>query len=148
MPIPGFLTYGASKSFASTLGRGLSFELEGLGVDVLTYEPGLIQSSIKEEQEDQDPADTFDSRLFKNTYLSKLPLFETVHNSSRIALSELEISPYGSSCGTAIKHEVSEYLIKKYMQPFGMFDYFMYKYGVKARQEHLEYIQKENENQN
>lgn len=54
IPTPGFLTYGASKSFVSNLGRGLSFEFEGLGVDVLTYEPGLIESTIKEEADYHD----------------------------------------------------------------------------------------------
>ena len=41
-PMPGRLCYSASNAFISNLGKGLSYELEGLGVDVLTYEPGPL----------------------------------------------------------------------------------------------------------
>ena len=75
-----------------------------------------------------------DTRHFRNSFLIKLPISESVQNASRIALAELDISPYGASCGSAIKHEVSEYIILRYMQPFGIFNYLMYKYGKKAKE--------------
>lgn len=40
--IPGYSLFCSSKSFISNFGKGLSFELEGLNVDVLTYEPGYV----------------------------------------------------------------------------------------------------------
>lgn len=45
LPVPGYLTFSTSKSFVSQIGKGLSFELEGLGVDILTYEPGFMQTN-------------------------------------------------------------------------------------------------------
>ena len=93
-PTPGFLTYSASKAFASNLGQGLSYELEGLNVDVLTYTPGLMRTKHLNG-----------TGLESDHYLSVSSSI-----AADTALSELEMSPYGASCGINIKHEATEYL--------------------------------------
>ena len=113
IPTPGYLTYSSTKAFTSQVGRGLSFEFEGLGVDVLTYEPGMMSSNH------------FESKGLKF-------FAEPVMKSARIALAELEMSPYGASCGTNIKHEMTEYLWRSILTPFGLYNYYMFRYGFKS----------------
>ena len=45
IPIPGFLTYSATKSFASFLAEGLNIELKGK-VDVLSYQAGEVDTNM------------------------------------------------------------------------------------------------------
>eukprot|EP00351_Strombidinopsis_sp_SopsisLIS2011_P005791 CAMPEP_0116888698 /NCGR_PEP_ID=MMETSP0463-20121206/23854_1 /TAXON_ID=181622 /ORGANISM="Strombidinopsis sp, Strain SopsisLIS2011" /LENGTH=141 /DNA_ID=CAMNT_0004553991 /DNA_START=478 /DNA_END=903 /DNA_ORIENTATION=- len=44
-PIPGTLTYSATKAFATYLGRGLHWELKGK-IDVLAWAPGYISTKM------------------------------------------------------------------------------------------------------
>ena len=115
-PVPGFLAYSASKAFASTLGQGLSYELEGLNVDVLTYLPGLMKS-----------------KHLIGTGLESLPLLSVLPSAAaNAALTELEMSPYGASSGTNIQHEATEYLATHVLPSIGIFNYLMYRYGQRG----------------
>ena len=115
MPVPGYVTYSASKSFVSQLGQGLSYELDGLGVDVLTYQPGYINTPH------------FQPNALKGL-LSEEPM-----KCAKVALAEMEMSPYGAGAGINIKHEMTEYLMIRVLMQFGMFNRLMYNFGVQAQ---------------
>ena len=91
----------------------MSFEFEGLGVDILTYEPGMMASNH-----------------FESTGLKFFS--DSSMKSARIALAEMEMEPYGNSCGTNIKHEVTEYFWQHVLTPLGLFNFYMYRYGMKS----------------
>lgn len=99
-PIPGQLCLSAANSFLSNFGKGLSFEFEGLGVDILTYEPGPLTGNNKAFIESVRGCGT----LVRPFVVSQM-------TAARVALAELEMEPYGSSCGTNFRHEMFEYLV-------------------------------------
>jgi short-subunit dehydrogenase len=45
IPIAGFLTYSATKSFATFIAEGLNFELKGK-VDVISYQAGEVTTKM------------------------------------------------------------------------------------------------------
>ena len=51
---------------------------------------------------------------------------------ARVALAEMEMSPYGASCGTNVKHEMTEYLFLRILMQFGLFNGIMYRSGVRG----------------
>lgn len=101
----------------------MSFELEGLGVDVLTYEPGPLLG---------------ENNLFLNSIFAKGTLIKPFcvdqMTAARVALAELNMSAYGSSCGTNIRHETFEYVVN-HLMPYSWFNYFMLKNGVRIQTE-------------
>ena len=113
VPVPGYLAYSTSKTFASQIGKGLSFELEGLGIDILTYEPGFIKTNH-----------------FESVSLSSFG--ETPMTSAKVALAELEMQPYGASGGTNLMHEATEYFFLRILKEFGLFEALMFRYGQKS----------------
>ena len=121
-PIPGQLCLSAANSFLSNFGKGLSFELEGLGVDVLTYEPGPLSGTNK----------TFVESIRGSGTLIR-PFIVDQRTAARVALGELDMEPYGSSCGTNIRHEMFEYIVTGFI-PMSLFNYTMFNSGNKIRQ--------------
>ena len=93
----------------------MSYELEGLEVDVLTYEPGPLLG---------------ENNLFLNSISAKGTLLKPFcvdqMTAARVALAELKMAPYGASCGTNIRHESFEYLVNHFM-PLPTFNYMMLK---------------------
>ena len=75
------------------MSSGLSFELEGLGVEVLTYQPGFIKNS--------EPS----ARNIIETILSQKP-----GECARVALAEMEMEPYGATCGSNLYHEATDFM--------------------------------------
>jgi short-subunit dehydrogenase len=73
-PIPGYLMHSATKGFSTWFGRGLSFELEGLGIDVLTYEPGFLKTNH-----------------FQSTFFRRNLFGIKAMDSANAALTELEL---------------------------------------------------------
>lgn len=53
-PLPGFTTYCATKTFASFIARGLSFELKEK-CDVLAWQPAGIKTKLADEFMDKEP---------------------------------------------------------------------------------------------
>ena len=96
IPTPGYVVFSSTKSFVSTLGQGLSFELEGLGVDVLTYNPGFMERPNSQ---------------FLNKWWARL-LADSSMSCARVALAEMEMSPYGEGCGSNLIFSIIENLLK------------------------------------
>jgi short-subunit dehydrogenase len=46
IPFPNMLTYSASKSFASFLAEGLNYELKDRGIDVISYQAGMVKTKL------------------------------------------------------------------------------------------------------
>ena len=46
LPFPNMLTYSASKSFASFLAEGLNYELKHKGIDVISYQAGMVKTKL------------------------------------------------------------------------------------------------------
>ena len=88
---PSLPLFCANKSFLSNLGRSLSFELDGLGVDVLTFEPGFMA----------------DTHPRPRTWLER-SLTEEEAVIAKVGLAEMEMHPSGATCGTKIRHELSD----------------------------------------
>lgn len=44
-PIPGFLAYSSTKSFANFLAQGLNYELKDK-IDVISYQPGEVKTKM------------------------------------------------------------------------------------------------------
>ncbi len=53
-PVKRFATYGATKAFELSFGQAMAEDLEGTGVDVLTYCPGYIRSEFHQNAEVND----------------------------------------------------------------------------------------------
>lgn len=45
-PFPGLLTYCATKTFVNFMGQGLNFELKDKNVDVMSWQPGEIETKM------------------------------------------------------------------------------------------------------
>ncbi len=50
IPFPNMLTYSSSKSFASFLAEGLNYELKDAGIDVISYQAGMVKTKLLGEE--------------------------------------------------------------------------------------------------
>ena len=67
IPLPGYLTYSATKTFATYIGEGLYYELQDT-VDVISFRPGNVDTNMNPYDDEKNKGGDYISPAYAASY--------------------------------------------------------------------------------